>query len=452
MPHRRASRQPLAGAEAGVEEVDVRRPQGVRPQLLGTVGAGHRLEPHVGHVARGPRRRRSRLRDAEISSSSSRARAAQVSKTWPLGSHGCAANRAGSVDAAGPAVVEVERGAVVDHPEVAVPDQEVGVAPRPVDVGGEGVEPEDAGALVVGRAHLAVDAERAGQEVDAEVGADAGVEQVLHLLVGLVAGELGVEVEHDEARGAQPEPGRQAADDDLGDEHLRALAGAAELADVGAEVVTLDDAGQAAALAQRGDVARDGDERRSPVEITGPGPPRRAVRFSASTSKSAFGHCRSSPRSVSRSSWATARLRNHFLSDGMTCHGATCGAGALERDLVGLAVGRPERALVEVAGVVLPVLLRVGEPLLEARLLLVGADVEHALDDRVALAGQPGLELVDRAVPALDLVAARRSRGPWRSGRPRSASGRRRRCSRRAAGPSRCATGSRGPAPRRSAP
>ena len=144
-----------------------------------------------------------------------------------------------------------------------MPDQQVGVAPRPVDVGGEGVEPQDAGALVVGGAHLAVDAERAGQEVDAEVGADAGVEQVLHLLVGLVAGELGVEVEHDEARGAQAEPGRQAADDHLGDEHLRALAGAAELADVGAEVVALDDAGQAAALAQRGDVARDGDERES---------------------------------------------------------------------------------------------------------------------------------------------------------------------------------------------
>ena len=33
------------------------------------------------------------------------------------------------------------------------------------------------------------------------------------------------------------------------------------------------------------------------------------------------------------------------------------GVGALEGDLVGLAVGRPQRALVEVAGVVLPVLV-----------------------------------------------------------------------------------------------
>ena len=83
------------------------------------------------------------------------------------------------------------------------------------------------------------------------LGPDAGVEQVLHLLVGLVAGELGVEVEDDEPRGAQAEAGGEGADDHLGDEHLGALAGAAELADVGAEVVALDDAGQAAALAQR---------------------------------------------------------------------------------------------------------------------------------------------------------------------------------------------------------
>jgi len=76
---------------------------------------------------------------------------------------------------------------------------------------------------------------------------------------------------------------------------------------------------------------------------------------------------------------------------------------ALERHLVRLAVGRPEGTLVEVAGVVLPVLLRVRQPLCEPLLLLIRAHVEHALDDRVALVGQPGLEVVDRAVAALDL-------------------------------------------------
>ena len=82
-----------------------------------------------------------------------------------------------------------------------------------------------------------------GQEVDAEVEAQARVEQVLHLLVGLVAG--------DRLRRARAPPAAacgsssragQLADDHLGDQHPQPLAGAAELADVGAQVVGLDDA------------------------------------------------------------------------------------------------------------------------------------------------------------------------------------------------------------------
>ena len=57
----------------------------------------------------------------------------------------------------------------------------------------------------------------------------------------------------------QAERARQLAGDHLGDERLRALAGAAELHDVQAVVVGLDEAGQRAALAQRRHVARGGD-------------------------------------------------------------------------------------------------------------------------------------------------------------------------------------------------
>ena len=104
-----------------------------------------------------------------------------------------------------------------------------------------------------------VEAERAGQEVDAEVQPDAGGEQVLDLLVGLVLPDRGVEVDRHQVRGAQAEAPGQLADDHLGDEDLQPLPGAAELADVGAEVVGLDDAGQRAALAQGRDVAGRGD-------------------------------------------------------------------------------------------------------------------------------------------------------------------------------------------------
>ena len=162
-----------------------------------------------------------------------------------------------------PAVVEVERGAVVDEPRVAVPDQEVGVAPRAVDVGGEGVEPQDVGRGVGRGWPRPVVAERAGQEVDAEVEAQAGGEQVLDLLVGLVLGDGRLQVDDGHPRHVEAERPRQLADDDLGDEDLDALPGSAELQHVGAEVVGLDDARQRATLLEGGDVARGGDLRRA---------------------------------------------------------------------------------------------------------------------------------------------------------------------------------------------
>ena len=167
---------------------------------------------------------------------------------------------AGGVGPAGrPGVVEVQRGAVVDEPRGAVPDQQVGVAPRAVDVGRERVEPQDAGRQrAVGRTGPVVP-ERAGEEVDAEVEPEARGEQVLHLLVGLVLGDRRLEVDEGEAGDGQPQRPGELAHEDLGHEHLEALAGAAELQHVGAEVVGLDDARQRPALLEGGDVARGGD-------------------------------------------------------------------------------------------------------------------------------------------------------------------------------------------------
>jgi len=41
----------------------------------------------------------------------------------------------------GPGVVEVQGGPMVDRPELTVPEQQDRVAPGPVDVGNEGIEP-----------------------------------------------------------------------------------------------------------------------------------------------------------------------------------------------------------------------------------------------------------------------------------------------------------------------
>lgn len=155
-----------------------------------------------------------------------------------------------------PAVVEVQRGAVVDQPQPAVPDQQVRIAPAAVDVGGEGVQPEDAGSLRRVGGVAGVPAERAGQEVDRQVQPDAGGEQILHLFVGLVLADRGVELERTELGNPQSQPPRELPDDHLRHQHLQALTRAAELGDVGSQVACLDDAGQRTPLAQRGHIAK----------------------------------------------------------------------------------------------------------------------------------------------------------------------------------------------------
>ena len=66
----------------------------------------------------------------------------------------------------------------------------------------------------------------------------------------------------------------------------------------------------------------------------------------------------------------------------------------------------PELALVDVARVVLPVLVRAVEPRGEPLLLLVGRDVQHHLDDGGAVCDELVLEVVDAAVALLDLLGA----------------------------------------------
>ena len=92
---------------------------------------------------------------------------------------------------------------------------------------------------------------------------------------------------------------------------------------------------------------------------------------------------------------ATAQLRYHFLSAGITCHGAWAVAGLLDGVREGRLVVVPLLPRVEVAEAELPVLVRFGEPGLEPALLLVLGDVQQDLDDRGALVGEHLLERAD---------------------------------------------------------
>ena len=114
-------------------------------------------------------------------------------------------------------MVGVEGGAVVDEPDAAVPDEQVGVVGRAVHVLEQRVQPDRLGR------HLRVDlrpggrlvGQRPGQEVEAQVQAGAGLQQVPDLGVGLGRPELGLDGEegdhgHREARRARRSPRRSA--------------------------------------------------------------------------------------------------------------------------------------------------------------------------------------------------------------------------------------------------
>ena len=120
---------------------------------------------------------------------------------------------------------------------------------------GERVEPEDPGGVQrVGPPGDAVVPDRTRQEVHPEVRPAARLEQLLDLLVGLPQADRRVELDATRSGTRTPIRAAQLTDDDLGDQRRRPLPGAAELDDVHAVVVRLDQPRQRAALAQRRDV------------------------------------------------------------------------------------------------------------------------------------------------------------------------------------------------------
>src|SRR5438309_6081855 len=121
-------------------------------------------------------------------------------------------------------MVEVQRGSVVDEPDVLVPDQEVRVAPGPVDVLDQRVEPEQlAGEVLVRGPAERVESGAAGQVVDGQVDSGARLEQMLDLLVRFALGDPRVEVRQGELGGAEAEPPGELAADDLRDQGERTL-------------------------------------------------------------------------------------------------------------------------------------------------------------------------------------------------------------------------------------
>ena len=112
-----------------------------------------------------------------------------------------------------PGVVDVQRGAVVDQPRPAVPDEQVRVPRRAVGVRRRARRarrrrPRQSGSgRAIGRR---AEGHRAGQEVEPEVEPGALLEQVAGLLVGLGVAEGRIDLDDDELRHRQPDRPRRA--------------------------------------------------------------------------------------------------------------------------------------------------------------------------------------------------------------------------------------------------
>ena len=159
-----------------------------------------------------------------------------------------------------PGVVDVQRRAVVDEPGPAMPHQQVRVLRGAIRVGDQRVQPHDVRRERriddrAGRRRGRVEGQRAGQEVHAQVAPRARANEVVDLLVGLCVAEGRIDLDRDDVGDRQTDRPADLAGQPLRDERAGTLAGAAELDDVQALVVRLDEAGQRAALPQRGHVS-----------------------------------------------------------------------------------------------------------------------------------------------------------------------------------------------------
>jgi len=162
-----------------------------------------------------------------------------------------------------PVVMEDQARAVIDHPELPVPDEKIRVFHRAIDVGDERIEPDDRRRETRVAADLRVDErierDRAGEVVEREVEPLALPQQILNLRIALGHRHPRVEIDEDDLGNRESENARDLPGDELRDERFRALSGAAELQHVRAAVVARDDRGQRSAFAQRRDVLRGCD-------------------------------------------------------------------------------------------------------------------------------------------------------------------------------------------------
>src|SRR5262249_40370358 len=127
---------------------------------------------------------------------------------------------------------------------------------RSIDVRDERVEEDDAGRHrgIGRRTGDGIEGDAAREVVEPEVQTGARLERQANFRIRLARCERATELDENDLRDREPGRASERARQELGDERLGALAGAAEFDDVEAEVVSLDEGGYGAALAKREDI------------------------------------------------------------------------------------------------------------------------------------------------------------------------------------------------------
>src|SRR5687767_256210 len=135
-----------------------------------------------------------------------------------------------------PRVMEKERRAVVDQPEPAVPHQEIAVARRAIDVGNQGVEPDDLRRQAFFAGHRSVDqwieGDRAWKVIESEIEPFAAPQKVLNFSIRLGPGHPRIDIRENDLGNGKAEVAGDLTGDELGDQRANALPGSSELENV----------------------------------------------------------------------------------------------------------------------------------------------------------------------------------------------------------------------------
>ena len=152
--------------------------------------------------------------------------------------------------------MKVERRAVVDQPQPAVPHQHVRVARSAIDVGHERIEPHDRRCeLRRWRIDDRIESRRAGQIIERQIQSHARANQCLDLGIGFRARKVRIELHQHEFRHQQRRGARDLTGDEFRDQRVRTLACAPELEHVQPQIIRFDDGRQRSTFAERGHVA-----------------------------------------------------------------------------------------------------------------------------------------------------------------------------------------------------